>query len=248
MNDMTLIERRPVLSYLMLSGFGIALALLAGCNYNIEKNKGEGALNVVPGEVPSFNAVLQSVLKPKCASCHSSAGGNPAGVNLETYESVVPLRNAVRGVIDGNPILMPPRRAAPLTDAEKRLLITWLDAGAPRDGVAGRPQQPSTPGGSAPAPVPPTPGQPPLQPPPAAPPRFAEVYAQVIGPRCATCHGTAGGNRAGINLETYQNVIAELSLIDEVVATDFMPPRRAGPLTRDQKDLLARWIAAGAPQ
>lgn len=262
---MRIIERRPLASYAILSLLGMGLALsLGGCNYNIDKTAGrggEGSLNIQPGDVPSFDAVFQAVLKPKCATCHGNAVGNRGGINLETFENVSRLQVAIRGtVVDGDPLPMPPSRAPQLTASEKQFLVAWLDAGAPREGTAAAPNEP-VPAEPEPTPVqppvanepPPVAAEPPVTPPVAAPPApagpvFAEVFTQVIGPRCAGCHSEAGGNRGGVNLETFANVKSELAAIDEAVATGFMPPRRSGPLTPEQKDLLARWIAAGAPQ
>lgn len=70
----------------------------------------------------------------------------------------------------------------------------------------------------------------------------------ILLPKCATCHSVGGGNRGGVNLETYENVVAEKSAIVDAVSTGFMPPRSAPALNNDEKTALLAWIQAGAPR
>lgn len=79
---------------------------------------------------------------------------------------------------------------------------------------------------------------------------FAFVNAKVFEPRCVRCHNLAGGNKGDVNLETYENVIANLEGIESSTLVEMtMPPRRAGgPLGAYEQNLLKLWIAAGAPR
>lgn len=77
-------------------------------------------------------------------------------------------------------------------------------------------------------------------------PIFSEVFSLVIGPKCATCHSIAGGNRGGLNLETYDNVKAQIALVKDAVGAGWMPPRSRPPLTPDERDLVLKWIEQGA--
>lgn len=77
-------------------------------------------------------------------------------------------------------------------------------------------------------------------------PTFTEVFGQVIGPKCATCHSAAGGNRGGVNLETFDGVKANISMIKDAVAAGWMPPRSQAALSGAEKDLVLRWIDQGA--
>ncbi len=75
---------------------------------------------------------------------------------------------------------------------------------------------------------------------------FVTVKAQVFDLYCLQCHSTAGGNRAGINLETYANVKSIVARIDSAVRGGVMPPRTTLPAAA--KDLLIAWIEGGAPE
>ncbi len=75
---------------------------------------------------------------------------------------------------------------------------------------------------------------------------FATVKVQVFEPYCLSCHSTAGGNRGGVNLESYASVAQVLSRIQSAVVSGVMPPR--SPLPEDRKALLLAWIQSGAPE
>jgi hypothetical protein len=75
---------------------------------------------------------------------------------------------------------------------------------------------------------------------------FADIKSQIFDPNCIRCHSVVGGNRAGINLETYSNVQPILQNIANAVSSGAMPP--TGGLPNGLKNLVAQWIAAGAPE
>jgi len=77
--------------------------------------------------------------------------------------------------------------------------------------------------------------------------KFQTVYDKVFSKNCTFCHSNSTGNAAGVNLETYPQVIKEISEIRQQVLSGRMP--LAGPaLTSDQMNLLIQWIDSGAPE
>lgn len=78
---------------------------------------------------------------------------------------------------------------------------------------------------------------------------YAFVNAKVFEPHCVRCHSVAGGNKGDVNLESYENVIANLADIEATALVDMtMPPKRAGgPLGAYEQGVLRMWIEAGAP-
>lgn len=73
---------------------------------------------------------------------------------------------------------------------------------------------------------------------------YASVYAKVLRTSCNGCHGTSGG----INLESYENVRANLTKVfQSTIVERKMPKSPNPPLTSEQLGLLNAWIQAGAP-
>ncbi len=79
---------------------------------------------------------------------------------------------------------------------------------------------------------------------------FATIQTRIFIPHCYQCHSTAGGNRGGVNVETYATVKTLIPRIhNEVIVQHAMPPVEAGgPLAQDLQNLLQSWIDAGAPE
>jgi len=75
-----------------------------------------------------YASVKAAILDPSCIGCHSAAGRNRGGINLETYENVKKGLDAVVAEINSNS--MPP--SAPLSAELKLRLKEWVDAGAPQ--------------------------------------------------------------------------------------------------------------------
>src|SRR5262245_42199115 len=92
-------------------------------------------------------------------------------------------------------------------------------------------------------------------PPPAAPPDFARNVALVLYAPCAPCHRPRSA--APVSLLTYGEVRKELKTIRQLLQHGLMPPWPADTtysrfrdemiITAAEKDLLPRWIDAGAP-
>jgi uncharacterized membrane protein len=87
----------------------------------------------------------------------------------------------------------------------------------------------------------------------AAVPAFAEVRV-VVAQRCQPCHSQFQSDRSfgpapgGITFDTPESIVrvAERMRV-RVVETQTMPPANKTGMTPDERALLARWIAAGAP-
>ncbi|MDD4975414.1 MAG: hypothetical protein PHY93_13730 [Bacteriovorax sp.] len=76
-----------------------------------------------------YQMVNTRVIEPRCISCHSNSGGNSAGINLETYESVFNERSGIKSVISNGSMPRPTNR--PLTSIQKQIFLTWLNKGSP---------------------------------------------------------------------------------------------------------------------
>lgn len=124
----------------------IVLFILSGCGYNNTQipsdatTSGTGGKNGAVG-VLDFAAVKAQVFQSYCIRCHSQAGGNKAGVNLESYLSVKPIVQTIMSAVNNQ--FMPPSGTLPGT--AKNLLVSWVQAGAPEfsTGSSGDSQNPS---------------------------------------------------------------------------------------------------------
>ncbi len=76
---------------------------------------------------------------------------------------------------------------------------------------------------------------------------FETVKATVILKNCFSCH-QAPRNAGGLNLETYENVVAQLASIENAVATRYMPESKGRVMPDNERQLLLSWIRAGAPR
>ena len=85
------------------------------------------------------------------------------------------------------------------------------------------------------------------------PATFADAR-HVIDRRCAACHSTApsdltfGVAPAGVTFDTPEQIAAHAArILERAVTTRTMPPANRTHITDDERTVLARWIAAGAP-
>lgn len=209
-----------------------SIVFLAGCTFHLDKSprgpaEYSGGDSRKAGAVAGFEEVSAKVLKPRCAECH---------VEFDGYAAVRSALGDIRSLVASN--VMPKNRPM-LSEADKAYLFAWIDAGAPEFASA----NPSPAPGEAP-PATPVPSEPPpvLPPPVEEPLTFAVVKERVFAPRCARCHGT----RAGVNLDTYANTMRDLTRIKDSIESGRMP--LGAPLSDEQKQLLLRWIAIGAPE
>jgi hypothetical protein len=120
--------------------------------------------------------------------------------------------------------------AEQLTEDELNKIRLWILGAVPEDVVN---PEPTTTGGGTPTVIAPT---------------FTNVRSQVLVPYCITCH-----NQRGRPIDTYErarafvtpNALAS-SLLYTEITTNQMPLGRS-PLNNTLKDLVRRWILAGAP-
>src|SRR5688572_17984629 len=87
-------------------------------------------------------------------------------------------------------------------------------------------------------------------------PTFSKDVAPVLYKHCTTCHRP--GEVAPMSLLTYQEARPWARAIRDNVTSGVMPPWHADPahgkwlnerrLTPEEKDVIARWVAAGAPE
>ncbi len=208
-------------------------AFLFGCNYSLSKTPlnfqatGTGSLDQAPsGTVANYAVITSTILQPKCLECHSGAGGDAGGINLETYENVAANLGIIKSEVQSDSM---PKNRAKLTVKEKEILFAWIDAGGPKEGAAtNKPTEPTQPTVEFIT--------------------YEIVNAKVLQPRCIGCHSDASGNRGKVNLETYENVASVINIIEDEIKTGSMPRPKNKPLTPEQKDLILKWIANGAPK
>lgn len=75
---------------------------------------------------------------------------------------------------------------------------------------------------------------------------YESVNAKVISAQCLNCHSTATGNKGNLNLESYQNIRANLNQITyRVLEVKDMPQ---GGLNNADYALMEMWLTAGAPE
>ena len=89
---------------------------------------------------------------------------------------------------------------------------------------------------------------------PSTPVTFADAR-RVIDRRCTVCHAaepsdlTFGVAPGGVKFDTPEEILTFVARIQErAVVTQTMPPANKTHLSDAERDLLARWIAAGAPR
>lgn len=200
-------------------------ALLTSCNYKELKsapNESDIPITVSELKDPDFEIVMTKVIGPKCLECHSSAGGQRGGVNLETYRSVMRSLPQVKAdILDGS---MPKQRRA-LSAEQKELILTWIEKGAPEK----RGQLP---------PVATNPDE-------TLKMNYETVNRVVLEPACVTCHSHADP-RGKVDLEGYAAVVSFKDRVKKAIIDGSMPKK--GELSAKQKSLILGWIVAGAPE
>ncbi|MCJ8275547.1 MAG: cytochrome c [Bdellovibrionales bacterium] len=72
---------------------------------------------------------------------------------------------------------------------------------------------------------------------------FNQLKAQVLDNQCLTCHGNSG---FVVPFENYTDAQALAGRIQARIQDGTMPP--SGPLSDDQKNLVAAWINIGTPE
>jgi mono/diheme cytochrome c family protein len=167
-----------------------------------------------------------------CAACHSEGGVAP--FPLETYEQVRNKRSALVYVLESQ--TMPPQGYADLSASEARLLLDWLNAGAPRGDESQAPLRQLAQGLSY----------------------HADARA-IIEEKCVSCHQQGG--IAPFPLDDYDKVRAVSAAAAFAIDNGTMPPWHptegytsfadSRALTPQQKYILLNWLqgdmALGSP-
>lgn len=232
-------------SLFLVSLTGLTAALITGCSFALDSlhptNSSNGSGNSqqstpVTATQIDYATINTQVISNNCLECHSAAAGNKGGINLETYQNLKANLIDVQADLADDSM---PKDRNPLSAAEKDLVNTWIKNGAPETVSNNNPTGPSV----SPSPTPPAVVNPPPQP---SGTNYQTVNSQVLQPYCLSCHSAAGGNRAGINLESYSNVLKNITAVKSTINSGSMP--RGTTLSASQKKLILDWIAAGAPQ
>lgn len=206
----------------------VILILLAGCNFNRPKGPGDGK-GRPPGQKPDvgpvdFATVQSTVIAPKCASCHSNAGGNAGGANLETYANVKALVDRIqyRSLVKKD---MPP---VALSSAESNVLAAWIEQGAPEI-VEGGSQKP----------------EPDLE---NEIVNFTLVKDKIFAKRCLACH-TGPDADDGVDLSDLPTVRFKANRIfQRIFVTKDMPIPPSPGLTPAERRTLLKWFDLGMPE
>ncbi len=74
---------------------------------------------------------------------------------------------------------------------------------------------------------------------------YAEMQKHILTANCVSCHN-ASDPSAGIALDTYADVKANLDLLPGAIEGGYMPPD--SPLSVFQAKLLRHWIDLGSPE
>ncbi len=85
---------------------------------------------VPPDADINYALISRHILQPNCMGCHSDAGNNRGGVNLETYFNVrKEIEDGLKEIQRGR---MPPRPRPALSGVEVETLRRWVRLGKPR--------------------------------------------------------------------------------------------------------------------
>ncbi len=236
--------RKPfavLLLFLPLTTTGAERHALSGAAPRTEKKK-------APAPAPSFDREIRPLFEAKCTRCHG-AKVRRADLDLRTHASVLKGGESGPAVVPGKPDksplyekahsgAMPPRKKDRLREGEVETIRHWIASGA-RPGPAESVK--------------------------------SEVLTQhdvlpILLRHCTVCHGLHR-KEGGLDLRTRSAMLCggksgpaivvgkpELSPLIKKVRAGQMPPRdrlvevSVKPIEQDEIAVLARWIAAGAPE
>ncbi len=206
--------------------------------------------NTLDPSIVTYERLKTEIFEAQCLRCHNTARPT-AGVDLATPGTAKAFARQIDFQVSRG--LMPP--AGTLNPEQRGLISDWVRAGAlsvtdqvqnctpPSTASPNEPKPPTLPVATTPTtnPIPPVEVMPPD-----AELNFQFVRDRIFAFECFACHSDAGGNRSGLNLETYANTLDEIEDIEEEIRFDFMPPR--SKLRPIDKEIILRWIALGAPR
>lgn len=233
-----------------------------GCNYEIPHGDPNSAIPASLGgcatatgnraDIVTFEN-LQATVFPKCVGCHSGASG-AAGLNITSYASAKSFAARIEFTVRNNTMPKPPN--APLSAEEKASVKAWVLAGAPEKAATAEPpvacNEPALPNPTQPDDNTPVDPIQPIEPivgmPADSEITFSFIKERIFSLHCLSCHSTAGGNKAGLNLETHFNTVDEIEDLEEEVGEGSMPPQSRPPLNSFERNTILRWIKLGAPK
>lgn len=200
----------------------LSFFVLAACSFEHKKGKVANTDGAILLDRPvAYAEVFQTVLGPRCVGCHSSAGGNQGGVNLETYEATVPLALRIEKATVTDKT-MPKGQA--LSDAEMQIIATWLSQGASRNGAnrsSAKLRQQIV---------------------------WSTIKEEIFEKKCLDCHSQPRPEKE-LDLASFEEVKTHINKIFETaVISQTMPLAPYEQLSLDEKQALAQWIALGMPQ
>lgn len=224
-----------VIKYL-LSLLGISI-LISSCSYRNEKNSNfEVSYNKALEDKVSYQLINESILKPKCISCHGDSGS----VSLETYSEVYGHIEKIKNVTITTR-KMPKSPYPGLTNAELELFATWIMVGAPEKPTSGAEDPPIK--------------VEPLE------PNFISINNNILKNKCIVCH-SVGNTAERVPLDSAEAMInspleivipgnpEESGLIISVSpnARKLMPPKSSGiaPVKQEEIEIIKQWIENGA--
>ena len=217
---------------IQVAALGISVGILASisaCNFKYEKDGSSNDTQNFGQANNGYRAVNAAIFKPMCLGCHATR--TPV---LTTYEAVVA---NIADIQDTVLIQHTMPRKGPLSGDLQTMLRTWITAGMPREGtlLAASP----TVGGVS------------------RPYTFVNLKADVLEPKCVTCHNAKNPDGDAAPLETYAQVMSVQDWLLPFVITgklpggvqipvdQMMPPPSAAPLTDSEKALFMLWIGDG---
>ena len=80
------------------------------------------------------------------------------------------------------------------------------------------------------------------------PVQWSTVFNKVIGPRCAVCHTKGSAAGGGVSLQTYEEFLGSAPTsygLVFFVADESVRMPKGAPLTQEEKDILALYMADG---
>jgi hypothetical protein len=204
-------------------------------------NNGQNSQNTGEPQITAdFATINAMIFVPKCLSCHKppSPGGS---YDMSSYATII----SGGRLVSFNPSTsklytmmvagtMPP--GGGLTQAELQAVSLWITNGIKNDGAPGPVVSPT------PLPIPtpiPSPNQ---------VSTFSSVFANIISPKCLSCHSNNGKSPPLTSYAQIVNIVKPLAASQSQLYTSMisggMPPN--SPLSPTELQSVADWINAGA--
>jgi cytochrome c553 len=234
--------------WLLFLALAMALAGRQPASGAVPAKRNEGP----PARVPSFEADIRPLLQAKCLRCHGEKFRR-ADLDLRTHAGALKGGESGPAVVPGKPDqsplyekahsgAMPPGGKDRLSEAEVSAIRRWIAAGARPGPGAGANEEVAV--GAV---------------------TQHDVFPILLR-RCTVCHGLHR-REGGLDLRTRSAMLRggksgpaivlgkpELSRLIKKVRAGQMPPRdrlvevSVKPIEQSETDVLARWVAAGAPE